>query len=186
MVDAYPQQERVWNAYGQAMGAVTGLELVLRIANMTTRFHAIEASQISAGNKHAQRTKLLANAGAGTFGQISGQFCELYPQVADLDPLFRDAIKTAVAIRNHLTHGFLAGRVRLLRSDRGLDLMELECVHAMEHFRRIEQYVGSHSEIDFSVFAAQGDEELLFPSHPLAHLLKSHPAVVSECEPSKE
>ena len=112
MSDAAPEQERVWNAYGHAMGAAIGLELVFRIANLTARFHAIEASLVSAGNKHAQHAKVRKNAAEGTFGQVASQFCELYPKVADLNPVFREAVENAVGFRNHLTHGFLAGRSR--------------------------------------------------------------------------
>lgn len=171
MSDVTPEQERVWNAYGHAMGAAIGLELILRIANLTAKFHAIEASQGSAGNKRAQYEKLRKNAEEGTFGQIANQFCDLYPKVADSDPVFREAIENAIGFRNHLSHGFLAGRVRLLLSERGLDLIELECREAMDHFHGIEGHVREHAGVDFSLFAADGDDESLIANHPLAHKL---------------
>jgi pimeloyl-ACP methyl ester carboxylesterase len=171
MSDTAPKQERIWNVYGQAMGAAIGLELVLRIANITARFHAIEASEGSRGNKQAQHAKVGKNAGEGTFGQVASQFCKLYPQVADSDPVFREAIENAVGFRNHLTHGFLAGRIRLLQSERGLDLIALECHEAMNHFQRIEHHIRDRSGVDFSLFAAEGDDETLIANHPLAHML---------------
>ena len=173
MSDATPEQERAWNAYGHALGAAIGLELVLRLANLTAKFHAIEASQGSAGNKRAQHDKLRRNAEEGTFGQVANQFCDLYPQVVDSDPVFREAMDNAVGFRNHLTHGFLAGRVRLLLSERGLDLIALECHEAMEHFHGIERHVREHTGVDFSLFAAGGDDESLIANHPLAHMLDS-------------
>lgn len=166
-----PNQERAWNAYGQTMAAAIGLELILRIANMTARFHAIEAGPSSAGNKQAQHEKVRRNAGEGTFGQIAAQFCNLYPSVAAADPNFQEALANAVDFRNHLTHGFLAGRLSLLRSEKGLDLITLECRNLMAHFQQLEDYVRDKSGVDFGLFGADGDEQAAVANHPLAHLL---------------
>jgi hypothetical protein len=184
MSDAAPNQERIWNAYGHAMGAAIGLELILRIANMTARFHAIEADSNSLGNKHVQHAKVLKNAGEGTFGQIAGQFCELYPKVADSNAVFREAVENAIEFRNHLTHGFLAGRSRLLLSERGLDLIALECHEARGHFQRIEQFIRDRSGVDFSLFAADGDDEALIDNHPLAYMLDVEAASCAEHDSS--
>jgi hypothetical protein len=119
MPEGPPQQERAWNAYGHAMGAAIGLELVLRIANITARFNRIQNSQGSAANIQAQHAKVLRNAGEGTFGHIAKQFCELYPHILHAEPVLHEAMENAVATRNHLAHNFLAGRVRMLRSERG-------------------------------------------------------------------
>jgi hypothetical protein len=153
------------------MGAAIGLELVLRIANLTARFHAIDASYGSPDNKQTKRAKMLKNAGEGTFGQVAAQFCDLYTQVAGSDPVFREAVDNAIHFRNHLTHGFLAGRIKLLQSERGLDLIALECHEAMDHFRRIENYIRDQAGVDFSLFAASGDDGSLINDHPMAHLL---------------
>ena len=105
MSEIAPPQERVWNVYGHAMGAAIGLELVLRIANLTARFYQVEGSRTSRGNKAARLAKLRKNAGEGTFGEVAKQFCVLFPEVVASDPAFNEAIDNAVDFRNHLAHG---------------------------------------------------------------------------------
>lgn len=148
------------------MGAVLGLELIIRIANLTARFHQIEAGGGSEQNKSRRHERLRANAQAGTFGQIAAQFLELYPQLAS--DLLREAIDNAILFRNHLTHNYLAGHVRHLKTEKGLDLIATECVLYMDHFQRIERFIRAESGVQFHLFASGTDPETALGPHPLA------------------
>lgn len=162
-----PKQERVWNAYGQAVGAALGVELLMRIANLTTRTLLLKARRCSPQNYQAQLAKLNANALAGTFGQVVVQFRELFPDL--VTPLFLEASDNAVSFRNTLTHHFLIHHLPHLMTEEGLDIMAAECTLYLDHFQRLEQYVRDESGIDFSVF-----EEVVLaaaarhPPHPYA------------------
>ena len=67
--------------------------------------------------------------------------------------------------------GFLAGRLGLLQTERGMDLIALECHEAMDHFRRIEDHVRQHAGVKFELFGTDPDIEALIANHPLAGML---------------
>ena len=167
--DDYPDQSRVWNAYGHALGAAIGLEQIMRWANFHRRALAILAKETSDGNSDAKKKRLIANALEGTFGQVATQFRQLHPEAEE--GVFGEAIENAIEFRNILSHKFLAHHSRNLRTARGLDIIAIECNLYRDHFQRIEEYIRQKVDIDWRLVDAsigpfEGD-----PPHPFEEFL---------------
>lgn len=156
-----PDQKQAWDAYGHAMGAAVGLELLMRIALLD---EARKANPDSAG----ARQEALASILRMTFGQTASRFMRVYPAFAE-HGLFPEAIENASSIRNHLAHHFLDGRLTGLRTEKGIQLIALECIEYANHFRQVEQFIRDRCEADFEGFFSQGADEAdkWVADHPL-------------------
>ncbi len=106
MEQSTPNQERAWNAYGHAMAAALGVELVLRVTNMTTGYQNILAGTKPGKNRNGRLEKLRSNALEGTFGQLAARFRSLHPDL--ITELLDEALSNAVDFRNALGHHFLS------------------------------------------------------------------------------
>lgn len=149
-VDGFPNQERLWNAYGHAMGAALGVELVIRWSNYHVRAKKLLQNERTDPNFPAKQSKLIQNAFEGTFGQLVGQFKELNPAMNE--PLFLEALDNAVDFRNRLGHKFLVHHLRNLRTEEGLDLIAIECNLYLDHFQRLERYLRENVDFDWAIF----------------------------------
>ena len=167
--DENPDQSRIWNAYGHALGAAIGLEQVMRWANFHRRTLAILANETLDGNSEAKKQKLVANALDGTFGQIVSQFRQLHPEVEE--GIFGEAIENGIEFRNVLSHRFLARHSRNLRTERGLDIIAIECNLYRDHFQRLEEHIRQKVDIDWRLVDASIGPFEDDPPHPLEEFL---------------
>ena len=156
-----PDQKQMWDAYGHALGAAAGLELVMRIALLDA------ARKANLDSENARQEALKSIVGM-TLGQTVRRFMEVYPEFADHD-VFPRAIDNAVYIRNQLAHHFLEGRLSGLKTEEGIQLIALECIGCTDHFRQLEHFVRAECEADFDGFFSQGAEEAdrWVEQHPL-------------------
>src|SRR6266496_2122012 len=99
-----PDQKQLWDAYGHAMGAATGLELLMRIALINSAAQRL----IKEDRFEEDRAKALAGIQRMTFGQTVQEFKKAFPSFVG-DKAFCESIDNAVSSRNHLAHNFLEG-----------------------------------------------------------------------------
>ena len=168
---ALPDQKQLWDAYGHAMGASVGLELLMRIAliNVATQ-ELIKEKRFD----QASREKILAEIQGLTFGRTVRKFKGAFPKFAD-DPAFCESIGNAVSSRNHLAHYFLEGILLGLRPSEGVELAALECMERTEHFRSLDNYVREHCPVDFDEFfkLGEGRADEFVREHPLREKLQA-------------
>lgn len=165
----FPDQERLWNAYGHAIGAALGVELVIRWSNYHVRAKKLLQGRPNDPNFEAKQNKLIQNAFEGTFGQIAVQFKELNPSLNA--PLFLEALDNAVEFRNRLGHKFLAQHLRNLRTEEGLDLIAIECNLYLDHFRRLESYLRQNVDFYWAIFERVTKLKPNSDPHPFASWL---------------
>src|SRR5215212_2626347 len=94
-----PNQKQMWDAYGHALGAAAGLELVMRIA-------LLDAARKANPDSAEARQEALASILRMTMGQTAKRFMAVYPEFAEHD-VFPEAIENATSFRNYLAHHFL-------------------------------------------------------------------------------
>lgn len=156
-----PDQTEMWNAYGHAMGAATGLEMAMRMALLDAankHFHDDEAAQADCAKRILSKT----------FGQTISKFKEVYPGFA-ADSKFVDMMQIALDSRNHLAHHFLDGRGQALATEEGVNLVEAECRFASAHFQDLEYFIQRLCPVDFKAFfRPDGDAaQAWIANHPL-------------------
>jgi len=146
-----PSQKQIWDAYGHAMGAAAGMELVLRIA-------LLDAARKANPDLAEARQTALRSILRMTLRNTVERFMAIYPDFAEHD-VFPEAINNAVDFRNNLAHHFLEGKLAGLRTEVGVQLIALECMEYTEHFRQIEAFVRERCKADFAGFLEQGVNE---------------------------
>lgn len=156
-----PNQKQMWDAYGHALGAAAGLELVMRIALLDA---ARQANPDSAEARQAALVSILRM----TLGQTVKRFMVTYPEFAKHE-VFPEAIANATAFRNHLAHHFLEGKLAGLRTEAGIHLIVLECIEYTDHFRQVEAFIRERCTADLDGFFDQGAAEAdkWVENHPL-------------------
>lgn len=156
-----PSQKQMWDAYGHALGAAAGLELVMRIA-------LLDKARKANPDAPEARQEALASILRLTLGQTAQQFTIAYPEFAEHD-LFPIAIENASSFRNYLAHHFLEGKLAGLRTATGIELIALECMEYTEHFRQVETFIRHECKADFEGFFGQGADEAdqWVEDHPL-------------------
>lgn len=78
MVELFPDQKQLWDAYGHAMGAIGGVELLLRISLI----NAAVTKMIVEGDFTDDRKKAeLAKIQGRTLGQTVATFKKEFPQL---------------------------------------------------------------------------------------------------------
>jgi hypothetical protein len=171
MTETLPDQKQLWDAYGHAMGAAVGLELLMRIALVN---HA--AHQLMRDNRFDEenRERVLADIQGMTFGRTVGAFKKGFPDFAE-NADFCESIENAVSSRNYLAHGFLDGILHGLRSEEGIQLIVLDCVDRLEHFQSVDSYIRDRCPIDFDEFfkLGEGKADQYVENHPLREKLRA-------------
>ena len=151
----------MWDAYGHALGAAAGLELVMRVA-------LLDAARKANPDSAEARQAALATILRMTMGQTAQRFMVVYPEFAEHD-VFPEAVANATSFRNHLAHHFLEGKLAGLRTEEGLQLIVLECIEYTDHFRQVEAFIWERCGADFDGFFAHGADEadMWVKNHPL-------------------
>ena len=161
MMPELPNQSKMWDAYGHALGAAAGLEMVMRIALLDA------ARKANPDSAEARQTALAAIL-RKTLGQTVQRFLVIYPEFAEHE-VFPEAIENATNFRNHLAHHFLDGKMAGPRTEAGVQLIALECIEYTDHFRQVEAYIREVCTVDFDEFFNQGASEAdkWVEDHPL-------------------
>ncbi len=156
-----PNQKQMWDAYGHALGAAAGLELVMRVA-------LLDAARKAHPDSSEDREAALASILRMTLGRTAQRFMAAYPEFASHE-VFPEAIENAISFRNHMVHHFLEGKLAGLKTEEGVQLIALECMEYTDHFRRIEQFIRDVCKADFDGFFSQGADEAdkWIKDHPL-------------------
>ena len=147
----FPDHDRLWHAYGHAMGAALGLEFVMRLAIFHKKAIKIIDASGSERNKISRRRKLIENSMKGTFGPVVKEFRRLHPKL-ERAPNYCEAVSNAVSFRNVLAHKFLAHNLLNLRTDRGLDSIAAQCNLYLQHFQSLESFIRANAEVDWEAF----------------------------------
>ena len=166
-----PDQRGLWDAYGHAMGAIGGVELLLRLALMNKSVAKMLAeNDYTDHRKEAELKKILQR----TLGATVAAFKADYPDFGK-DAAFCESIENAVYIRNQLAHHFIENHLLAFRSLEGLELATLECIEHKEHFQSLEDYVRRNCHVDYDAFFALGEgrEDEFIRDHPLRDKLRS-------------
>jgi hypothetical protein len=167
----FPDQRRLWDAYGHAMGAIAGVELLLRIALINRAVSKMVADgDLTEGRKSAELAKIQQR----TLGATVGVFKTEFPNFGD-DAAFCDSIDNAVRFRNSLAHHFVENHLLAFRSDEGIDLATLECIEHTEHFQSLDDYIRRNCAIDFDAFfqLGEGKADEYTRNHPLRTKLQA-------------
>ncbi|MEM8696337.1 MAG: hypothetical protein AAGE05_09990 [Pseudomonadota bacterium] len=160
-------QSRAWNAYGQAMAAAAGLDLLMKVSNFHDR--AIKLVH-DARNFEAKRAKLVEKAMAPHFSQSANEFYESHIELQS--SLFRTALDNAIEFRNYLSHQYFAAIWPLLSNKEGIDIIECECSHYKDHFVNVEKHIRSNGNCDFLQFFKQTeDPNVHVENHPIHRFL---------------
>lgn len=156
-----PSQMQMWDAYGHALGAAAGLELVMRVA-------LLDAARKANSNSAEARQAALASILRMTLGQTAQRFMVIYPEFAEHE-VFPEAIENVTNFRNYLAHHFLEGKLAGLRTEAGVQLIALECMEYTDHFRQVEEFIRERCKADFDGFFNQGADEAdnWVENHPL-------------------
>ena len=157
----FPDQTRMWDAYGHAMRAAAGLELTMRIALWdATRTHFADNPEMR--EKTAERIRKL------TFGGTAKKFKAVYPGFAE-NPTFVAGMEAAIGFRNHLAHHFLESAMEGIRTQEGVELLEMECRLASGHFQDLEAFIRTLCPADIAGFIQLGQPkaEEWVKNHPL-------------------
>jgi hypothetical protein len=91
-----PDQKQLWDAYGHAMGAAGGLELLMRIALINDAAQRLAQEGLVDQNS---RTKALEEIQGMTFGRTVRRFKQVFPNLAE-DAQFCESIDNAVSSRS--------------------------------------------------------------------------------------
>jgi hypothetical protein len=164
-----PDQKQLWDAYGHAMGAATGVELLMRIALINVAADKL-AKDGHLDQEH--RSEALTKIQKMTFGQTVQAFKAAFSNFAE-DKEFCESIGNAVSSRNHLAHHFLEGILLALRSTEGIELVVLSCVEYTDHFQSLDNYIRKNCPVDYDAFfkLGEGREDEFVQNHPLREKL---------------
>ncbi len=169
-----PDQKQLWDAYGHAMGAIGGVELLLRIALINKAVAELSAeNDFTDESKSAALTKIQGR----TLGPTVAVFKAKFPELGG-DPAFCESIENAVNFRNQLAHHFIENHLLAFRSQDGIELATLECIEHTSHFQSLDQYIRDKCPVDYNEFFAlgEGKEDQYVQGHPLREKLKTSKA----------
>lgn len=162
-------QSRAWEAYGHAMAAAAGLDLIMKVSN----FHDRAMRLLGSGDKRnieAKRAKLIDQAMAPHFSQSANEFYDAHPELHS--DLFRTALDNAIIFRNSLSHRYFSTIWRFLDTDDGLDIIAFECNQYKEHFTGMETHIRQNVDATFLKFFNQpGQIQADIESHPVHKFL---------------
>lgn len=167
-----PNQRHLWDAYGHAMGAIGGVELLLRIALINKAVaKMVSESDFTEQRKQAELTKIRKRP----LGATVAAFKDDYPDFEN-DAAFCESIENAVYCRNQLAHHFIENHLLAFRSVEGVELATLECIEHTEHFRSLEDYVRRNCAVDYDAFFAlgEGKADEFVQNHPLRDKLQAN------------
>jgi hypothetical protein len=173
-----PNQKPLWDAYGHAMGAIGGVELLLRIALINV---AVTRMVAEGDFTEERKKKELSKIQGRTLGSTVAAFKKQFPEFGR-DAEFCESIDNAVYCRNQLAHHFVENNLLAFRSEEGIELATLTCVEHVRHFQSLDEYVRQHCPVDYGAFFALGDgkEDEFVAQHPLRELLQSDKVSVPE------
>lgn len=167
----FPDQKPLWDAYGHALGAIGGVELLLRLALMNSAV----ARMVADGNLSEERKKKeLERIQRRTLGCTVAVFKGEFPEFGD-DERFCESIENAVYCRNQLAHHFVENHLLAFRSHEGVELTILECMEHVDHFRGLEAYLRDRCPVDYDAFfkLGEGREDDFVENHPLREKLRA-------------
>lgn len=166
-----PDQKRLWDAYGHAMGAIGGVELLLRIALINQAVAKMTAENyFTDARKKAELEKILGR----TLGSTVVEFKKQFPEFGN-DPEFCESIDNAVSARNSLAHHFVEGNLLAFRSEEGIQLATLGCIEHTDHFQSLDRYIRARCPVDYDAFfkLGEGKEDEFVQNHPLREKLQA-------------
>lgn len=166
-----PDQRALWDAYGHAMGAIGGVELILRIALINKAVAKMMAEEDF--TEERKRAELLQIQGR-TLGPTVAVFKASFPEFGN-DAAFCESIDNAVYCRNQLAHHFVENHLLAFRSEKGVQLATLECLEHTEHFRSLDNYIRDRCSVDYDAFFALGEGKAddYVQNHPLSQKLQA-------------
>lgn len=165
-----PDQKRLWDAFGHAMGAIGGVELLLRIALINKAV----ATMTAEGDFTEERKKAeLAQIQGRTLGATVAVFKAKFPEFGE-DAAFCESIDNAVFCRNQLAHHFVENNLLAFRSEEGIELATLGCIEHMDHFQSLDQYIRHNCPVDYDAFfkLGEGNADQFVDNHPLREKLQ--------------
>lgn len=167
----FPDQKQLWDAYGHAMGAIGGVELLLRIA-LINKAVAIMISESDFTD--TLRHEVLEKIQRKTLGSIVAAFKTQFPEFGS-DPAFCESIDNAVYCRNQLAHHFVEAHLLAFRSEEGIQLATLGCIEHTKHFQSLDQHIRSKCPVDYDAFfkLGEGKEDEFVQNHPLREKLRA-------------
>lgn len=166
-----PDQKPLWDAYGHAMGAIGGVELLLRIALINSAVTKMVSEDDCTDER--KRTELKKIQGR-TLGDTVGVFKTEFADFGN-DPKFCESIDNAVHCRNKLAHHFVECNLLAFRSQEGIELATLGCIEHTEHFQSLDRYIRDHCPVDYDAFfkLGEGQEDEFVQNHPLRDKLQA-------------
>ena len=165
-----PDQKQLWDAYGHAMGAIGGVELLLRIALINKAVsEMIREDDFTEDRKASELAKIQVR----TLGATIAAFKDAFPAFAD-DQKFCESMNNALYCRNQLAHHFVENNLLAFRSEEGIELATLGCYEHVSHFQSLDRYLREHCAVDFDAFFAlgEGKADEFVESHPLRAKLR--------------
>lgn len=164
--ETQPDQTDMWNAYGHAMAAATGLDMAMRFAIYAAcdEKYRDEPAQCDAAKARHRRA---------TFGKTAKTFCSVFEGYG-ANAKFTDALDKAVEYRNMLAHHFLERRMLGIQSDKGLQVLEFELRLAIRHFNVVEIAVRKFTPFSLSAYIVDNPTgaDHWAENHPLNPLLE--------------
>lgn len=175
-----PDQKQLWDAYGHAMGAVGGVELLLRIALINV---AVTKMVAEGDFTEERKKKELTKIQGKTLGSTVAVFKKEFQSLGN-DPTFCESIDNAVYCRNQLAHHFVENNLLAFRSPEGIELATLTCIEYTRHFQSLDRYIRENCLVDYDVFFAlgEGKEDEFVQNHPLRKTLQGTKAGASDPE----
>lgn len=166
-----PDQRQLWDAYGHAMGAIGGVELLLRIALINKAVSVmIEEDDFTDDRKASELAKIQGR----TLGPTVVAFKAAFPHFGE-DQAFCESIDNAVYCRNQLAHHFVENNLLAFQSEEGVKLATLGCYEHVDHFQSLDLYIREHCSVDFDAFFALGEGKAyeFVENHPLRQKLQA-------------
>lgn len=153
------------------MGAIAGVELLLRVALMNT---AVARMATDDDLSEERKRKELERIQRRTLGCTVAVFKGEFPEFGN-DERFCESIENAVYCRNQLAHHFVENHLLAFRSREGVELAILECMEHVDHFRSLEAYLRERCPVDYDAFfkLGEGKEDEFVENHPLREKLKA-------------
>lgn len=153
------------------MGAIGGVELLLRVALMNTAVARMTADDDLSEERKGRELRQIQKR---TLGETVNQFRKEFPEFGG-DGRFCESIDNAVYCRNQLAHHFVENHLLAFRSHQGVELTILECMEHVDHFRSLEAYLRKRCPVDYDAFfkLGEGKADEFVENHPLRQKLKA-------------
>jgi hypothetical protein len=166
-----PDQKQLWDAYGHAMGAIGGVELLMRIALINKAVERMVAEDDFTEERKAAELKTIQGR---TLGATVSVFKAEFPDFEN-DDRFCESIDNAVYCRNQLAHHFIENNLFAFRSEEGIELTTFGCEEHTRHFKSLEAYIRQKCPVDYDAFFRIGDakEDEFVQGHPLREKLQA-------------